>query len=363
MEEYYMNTALELAKQGEGQTGSNPLVGAVVVKNGEIVGMGAHLKYGEGHAEVHAIKMAGKHVKDADIYVTLEPCSHYGKTPPCAELIITSGIKRVFVAMRDPNPLVAGKGISMIKAAGIEVKEGILADQAEKLNEKFLHYMRTGLPYVTLKAAASLDGKTATSTGDSKWITSEAARQDAQQYRKTHQSILVGVGTVKADNPSLTCRLPNTVKQPVRVILDTSLTIPEEANVILDQAAPTWIFTTSQADAEKKKRLSDFGVKIFTLENGHIHIPDVLKILAEEGIMSVYVEGGAAVHGSFVKEGCYQEIIFYIAPKLIGGTHAPSLISGEGFQSMKDVPLLQFTAITHIGQDIKLEAKPKPVHE
>ncbi|MCE0740182.1 bifunctional diaminohydroxyphosphoribosylaminopyrimidine deaminase/5-amino-6-(5-phosphoribosylamino)uracil reductase RibD [Bacillus sp. G16] len=358
MEEYYMKLALDLAKQGEGQTESNPLVGAVVVKDGQIVGMGAHLKYGEAHAEVHAIHMAGSHAMGADIYVTLEPCSHYGKTPPCAELIINSGIKRVFVAMRDPNPLVAGRGISMIEEAGIEVKEGILADQAEKLNEKFLHFMRTGLPYVTLKAAASLDGKTATSTGDSKWITSEAARQDAQQYRKTHQSILVGVGTVIADNPSLTCRLPNVTKQPVRVILDTALSIHEDAQVICDQAAPTWIFTTARADEEKKKRLSAFGVNIFTLETERIQVPDVLKILAEEGIMSVYVEGGSAVHGSFVKEGCFQEIIFYFAPKLIGGLHAPSLISGEGFQSMKDVPLLQFTDITQIGRDIKLTAKP-----
>lgn len=168
--------------------------------------------------------------------------------------------------MRDPNPLVAGRGISMMKEAGIEVREGILADQAERLNEKFLHFMRTGLPYVTLKAAASFDGKIATSTGDSKWITSEAARQDAQQYRKTHQSILVGVGTVKADNPSLTCRLPNVTKQPVRVILDTVLSIPEDAKVICDQIAPTWIFTTARADEEKKKRLSAFGVNIFTLK-------------------------------------------------------------------------------------------------
>ncbi|MGG1229352.1 bifunctional diaminohydroxyphosphoribosylaminopyrimidine deaminase/5-amino-6-(5-phosphoribosylamino)uracil reductase RibD [Bacillus halotolerans] len=359
MEEYYMKLALDLAKRGEGQTESNPLVGAVVVKDGQIVGMGAHLKYGEAHAEVHAIHMAGAHAKGADIYVTLEPCSHYGKTPPCAELIIKSGIKRVFVAMRDPNPLVAGRGISMIEEAGIEVKEGILADQAEQLNEKFLHFMRTGLPYVTLKAAASLDGKTATSTGDSKWITSEAARQDAQQYRKSHQSILVGAGTVKADNPSLTCRLPNVSKQPVRVILDTELSIPDDANVICDQAAPTWIFTTTRADEEKKKRFSAFGVKIFTLETDRIPISDVLKILAEEGIMSVYVEGGSVVHGSFVKAGCFQEIIYYFAPKLIGGTLAPSLISGEGFQSMKDVPLLQFTDITQIGRDIRLTAKPK----
>lgn len=359
MEEYYMNTAIELARRGEGQTQSNPLVGAVVVKNGQIVGMGAHLQYGEAHAEVHAIHMAGRHAKGADLYVTLEPCSHYGKTPPCAELIIKSGIKRVFIAVKDPNPLVAGKGIGMLEAAGIEVKTGLLRQQAEELNKMFLHFMRTGLPYVTLKAAASLDGKTATETGDSKWITSEAARLDAQQYRKSHQSILVGAGTVKADNPSLTCRLPDAVKQPVRVILDTKLTIPETANVLTDGAAPTWIFTAKGADVQKKDRLTALGIKVIPLETDRIHVPEVLSILAENGIMSVYVEGGASVHGSFVKEGCFQELHFYFAPKLIGGTLAPSLISGEGFQSMKDVPHLQFTQITQIGPDIKLTAIPK----
>ncbi|MBO3650826.1 MULTISPECIES: bifunctional diaminohydroxyphosphoribosylaminopyrimidine deaminase/5-amino-6-(5-phosphoribosylamino)uracil reductase RibD [Bacillus amyloliquefaciens group] len=359
MEEYYMNTAIELARRGEGQTQSNPLVGAVVVKNGQIVGMGAHLQYGEAHAEVHAFHMAGRHAKGADLYVTLEPCSHYGKTPPCAELIIKSGIKRVFIAVKDPNPLVAGKGIGMLEAAGIEVKTGLLRQQAEELNKMFLHFMRTGLPYVTLKAAASLDGKTATETGDSKWITSEAARLDAQQYRKSHQSILVGAGTVKADNPSLTCRLPDAVKQPVRVILDTKLTIPETANVLTDGAAPTWIFTAKGADVQKKDRLTALGIKVIPLETDRIHVPEVLSILAENGIMSVYVEGGASVHGSFVKEGCFQELHFYFAPKLIGGTLAPSLISGEGFQSMKDVPHLQFTQITQIGPDIKLTAIPK----
>ncbi|MEH7105151.1 bifunctional diaminohydroxyphosphoribosylaminopyrimidine deaminase/5-amino-6-(5-phosphoribosylamino)uracil reductase RibD, partial [Bacillus velezensis] len=216
-----------------------------------------------------------------------------------------------------------------------------------------------GLPYVTLNAAASLDGKTATETGDSKWITSEAARLDAQQYRKSHQSILVGAGTVKADNPSLTCRLPDAVKQPVRVILDTKLTIPETANVLTDGAAPTWIFTAKGADVQKKDRLTALGIKVIPLETDRIHVPEVLSILAENGIMSVYVEGGASVHGSFVKEGCFQELHFYFAPKLIGGTLAPSLISGEGFQSMKDVPHLQITQITQIGPDIKLTAIPK----
>ncbi|MCY8223611.1 bifunctional diaminohydroxyphosphoribosylaminopyrimidine deaminase/5-amino-6-(5-phosphoribosylamino)uracil reductase RibD [Bacillus haynesii] len=355
---HYMNLALELAKQGEGQTGANPLVGAVVVKDGEVVGMGAHLKYGEAHAEVHAIQMAGRHAEGADIYVTLEPCSHYGKTPPCAELIIRSGLKRVVVAAEDPNPLVSGRGIGMLRSAGIEVETGVLKEQAEELNEKFMHYMRTGLPYVTLKAAASLDGKTATATGDSKWITSEEARMDAHQYRKNHQSILVGSGTIKADDPSLTCRLPGAVNQPVRVVLDTTLSIPLQSKVIQDKEAPTWIYTTSKADPEKVRNLEKEGVQVTVLDADELPVRGVLLHLAERGIASVFVEGGATVHASFVKEGLYQQMIFYLAPKLIGGLQSPSILSGEGFQSMKDVPLLQFTTITKIGQDIKLAAKP-----
>ncbi|KAA6451619.1 bifunctional diaminohydroxyphosphoribosylaminopyrimidine deaminase/5-amino-6-(5-phosphoribosylamino)uracil reductase RibD [Bacillus swezeyi] len=357
-DEHYMNLALELAKQGEGQTGANPLVGAVVVKDGQVVGMGAHLKYGEAHAEVHAIQMAGRHAEGAVIYVTLEPCSHYGKTPPCAELIIRSGLKRVVVAAEDPNPLVSGRGISIIKRAGIEVTTGVLKEQAEEMNEKFMHFMRTGLPYVTLKAAASLDGKTATHTGDSKWITSNEARLDAHKYRKNNQSILVGVGTIKADDPSLTCRLPGKVNQPVRVVLDTKLTIPLHSKVIHDQEAPTWIYTTSKADPETVRYLENEGVQVTVLDAETILVRDVLQHLAENGITSVYVEGGSAVHASFVNEGLYQQIIFYLAPKLIGGLHSPSIISGEGFQSMKDVPLLQFTTITRIGRDLKLAAKP-----
>ncbi|UOY89649.1 bifunctional diaminohydroxyphosphoribosylaminopyrimidine deaminase/5-amino-6-(5-phosphoribosylamino)uracil reductase RibD [Bacillus glycinifermentans] len=357
-DEHYMNLALELAKQGEGQTRANPLVGAVVVKDGQIVGMGAHLKYGEAHAEVHAIQMAGRHAEGAVIYVTLEPCSHYGKTPPCAELIIRSGLKRAVVAAEDPNPLVSGRGISMLKEAGIEVATGVLKEQAEELNEKFMHFMRTGMPYVTLKAAVSLDGKTATATGDSKWITSKEARLDAHAYRKNHQSILVGVGTIKADDPSLTCRLPDTAHQPVRVILDTNLTIPPGAKVIHDKAAPTWIYAGANADPETVRSLEDKGVRVTVLDTETISVRDVLLHLAENGITSVYVEGGSTVHASFVKERLYQEIIFYLAPKLIGGLSSPSAISGEGFQSMKDVPLLRFTSITKIGRDLKLSAKP-----
>ena len=220
-EEHYMNLALELARQGEGQTGANPLVGAVVVKDGEMVGMGAHLKYGEAHAEVHAIQMAGRHAEGAVIYVTLEPCSHYGKTPPCAELIIRSGLKRVFVARRDPNPLVSGRGIEMMRRAGIEVETGVLKEQAEELNEKFMHFMRTGLPYVTLKAAASLDGKTATAQATANGSLLKRRGRMLTNTEKTHQCILVGVGHNESRRPEFNMPSPDVVNQPVRVVLDT----------------------------------------------------------------------------------------------------------------------------------------------
>ncbi|MDA7027758.1 bifunctional diaminohydroxyphosphoribosylaminopyrimidine deaminase/5-amino-6-(5-phosphoribosylamino)uracil reductase RibD [Bacillus sp. CLL-7-23] len=357
-DEYFMNLALELAKQGEGQTGSNPLVGAVVVKDSQVVGMGAHLKYGEAHAEVHAIQMAGHHAEGAVIYVTLEPCSHYGKTPPCAELIIRSGLKRVVIATEDPNPLVSGKGVQMLRSAGIEVITGVLKEQAEEVNERFMHFMRTGLPFVTLKAATSLDGKTATMTGDSKWITSEEARLDVHTYRKNHQSILVGVGTIKKDDPSLTCRLPGVSKQPVRVVLDTKLTIPLQSKIIHDQAAPTWIFTTSKAKLEAIRYLENHGVTVTVLETETISVREVLQQLAKNKITSVFVEGGSTVHASFINEELYQQLIIYLAPKLIGGLHSPTAVSGEGFQLMKDVPLLQFSTITKAGPDLKIIAKP-----
>jgi diaminohydroxyphosphoribosylaminopyrimidine deaminase/5-amino-6-(5-phosphoribosylamino)uracil reductase len=230
---YYMNLALNLAKGTLGQTSPNPVVGAVLVKENQIVGMGAHLKAGEAHAEVHAIQMAGIKAKGATLYVTLEPCSHFGKTPPCSDLVIRTGIKKVFVATTDPNPQVAGTGIERIRKAGIEVHLGLLQEEARELNKVFFYNIRTGLPFVTLKSAISLDGKTATVTGESKWITGEEARNDVHQYRHQHDAILVGVNTLIKDNPTLTTRLASGGKNPVRIILDTHLRTPKDAGACL----------------------------------------------------------------------------------------------------------------------------------
>ena len=241
--QYYMRFALNLARSAEGQTSPNPLVGAVCVKDGQIIGTGAHLKAGTPHAEVHALMMAGTESHGADLYVTLEPCAHTGKTPPCTDLIISSGIRRVFVASIDPNPSVNGTGIGLLKAAGIEVITGILQEEAEQLNRAFFHFIKYGKPYVTLKAAATLDGRLSTQTGDSKWITSDAARTDVHHLRHTHDAILVGVQTVLHDNPFLTTRLPHGGKNPIRIILDRHLRTPTTANIVTDGAVETIIFT------------------------------------------------------------------------------------------------------------------------
>ncbi|MGM0899546.1 MAG: bifunctional diaminohydroxyphosphoribosylaminopyrimidine deaminase/5-amino-6-(5-phosphoribosylamino)uracil reductase RibD [Bacillota bacterium] len=354
----YMKLAIELARSAAGQTSPNPNVGAVVVKNNQIVGMGAHLKAGEPHAEVHAIRMAGEKTKGATIYVTLEPCSHHGKTPPCADLIIASGIERVVVASTDSNPLVAGRGISKLKDAGISVETGVLENEALELNEIFFHFIETGLPYVTLKSASSLDGKTATATGESKWITGEAARHDVHRLRHRHDAILVGVNTVIADDPSLTTRLPGGGKNPVRIILDSTLRTPLSARVVRDGEAPTWLITTSKAEKAKVAEMEAHGVEVVVLTET-LTIPEILKSLAERGITSLFVEGGAEVHGSFLKAGAFQQLISYMAPKLIGGKSAPSVFGGEGLVHIEDAVSLRIKDVTMIGDDIRVIATPR----
>lgn len=235
----FMQTALSLAKTIVEQTNPNPPVGAVIVKDGQTVGMGAHLKAGEAHAEVHALGMAGERTKGATLYVTLEPCSHFGRTPPCANLIIEKGVDRVVIATLDPNNKVTGKGVEKLRNSGIQVDVGILAKEAHTLNKQFFHYIRAQTPFVTLKSAMSLDGKIATVTGESRWITGEEARKDAHYYRHTHDAILVGVNTVLKDKPHLTTRLPLGGKNPIRIILDTHLHTPLEANVVTDREAKT----------------------------------------------------------------------------------------------------------------------------
>jgi diaminohydroxyphosphoribosylaminopyrimidine deaminase/5-amino-6-(5-phosphoribosylamino)uracil reductase len=357
-DQYYMNVAIDLAKKATGQTSPNPVVGSVVVKDGEIVGFGAHLKAGEAHAEVHAIRMAGDKANGSTVYVTLEPCSHHGKTPPCSDLLIHSQVKRVVIASVDPNPLVAGEGINKLKKAGILVDVGICEPEALALNDVFFHYIKMKKPYVTLKTASSLDGKTATFTKDSKWITGEDARLDVHRYRHRHDGILVGVGTVIADNPSLTTRLPGGGKNPVRIILDTHLRTPIDARVIIDKISPTWIITGAEVNEKKIEALTNQQVTVLKLPTKEIEIGNLLTLLGDRGITSLFVEGGATVNGSFLEAGAINQVITYIAPKLIGGAEAPTMIGGTGFSSIGDCMNLRIKECTRIGQDIKIVSVP-----
>ncbi|MGG3563039.1 bifunctional diaminohydroxyphosphoribosylaminopyrimidine deaminase/5-amino-6-(5-phosphoribosylamino)uracil reductase RibD [Neobacillus rhizosphaerae] len=357
-DKFYMNLALDLAKGTLGQTTPNPVVGAVLVKDGQIIGMGAHLKAGEPHAEVHAIQMAGENAKDATLYVTLEPCSHHGKTPPCSDLVIRTGVRKVFVATTDPNPQVAGTGIERIKKAGIEVEVGLLQEEARELNKVFFYNIQTGLPYVTLKSAASLDGKTATVTGESMWITGEQARADVHQFRHQHDGILVGVNTVLKDNPSLTTRMSSGGKNPIRIILDTHLRTPINAKIVTDHQAPTWIVTGNDVARERINLFMEWGVEIIQMETNNIRIKDLLDILGKRGMTSLFVEGGAEVHGSFLEERSFQQIITYIAPKLIGGKSAPTLFGGHGIEKIAEAVSLNIKQVDRIGNDIRIIAEP-----
>lgn len=360
-DERFMAMALELARSAKGQTSPNPLVGAVIVQDGQIVGMGAHLKAGEPHAEVHALRMAGEKAKAATLYVTLEPCSHHGKTPPCAEAVVAAGISRVVVAVLDPNPLVAGKGIRLLRDAGVEVTVGVCETEATVLNEVFFHYIRTRQPFVIVKTASTLDGKMATATGHSRWITGEAARSEVHELRRTHDAILVGVGTILADDPELTARVGGERfgRQPVRIILDSELRTPLTARIVADHLAPTWIFTTPAAPVEKRIELETKGLTVIVLD-APLQVTDVLRELGEREITSLLVEGGAEVNGSFLQAMAIQKIISYISLKLVGGSLSPTSYGGVGFATMDKAVTLTNTSIEQVSeQDIRIVGYPQ----
>ncbi|AXI01316.1 bifunctional diaminohydroxyphosphoribosylaminopyrimidine deaminase/5-amino-6-(5-phosphoribosylamino)uracil reductase RibD [Sporosarcina sp. PTS2304] len=359
MNEIYMEMALKLAENVSGQTSPNPPVGAVLVKEGRIIGMGAHLRAGERHAERVAIDMAGTQAMGADLYVTLEPCSHTGKTTPCADAVIRSGVKHVYVAVSDPNPLVAGQGIDRMRAAGISVTKNLGIDQADKLYEPFFHFIRTKTPHVTMKTAMTIDGKISTSTGDSKWVTSEQARLDVHLLRHTQDAILVGVQTLLNDNPLLTTRLPQGGKHPIRIILDTWLRTPVESQVVQNDEAPTWIFCGNEADRKKQQALQNDHVEVIRMPNPTLYVEDILVELGLRGIMTLLVEGGAAVNASFVKARAIQRVICYVAPKILGGSLSLTSVSGLDPIFMSEAFPLEFQHVEMIGPDIKIIAVPK----
>ncbi|HGJ5856731.1 bifunctional diaminohydroxyphosphoribosylaminopyrimidine deaminase/5-amino-6-(5-phosphoribosylamino)uracil reductase RibD [Arsenophonus nasoniae] len=361
----FMSRALSLAKQGRFTTSPNPNVGCVIVRDGEVVGEGFHCKTGEAHAEIYALQMAGEKANGATAYVTLEPCSHYGKTPPCADALISAGIQRVVVAMQDPNPQVAGRGLLKLQQAGIEVIHGLLIDEAEQLNQGFLKRMRTGFPYVQLKLAASLDGRTALASGESKWITSPAARQDVQSFRAQASAILTTSATVLADNPALNVRwkdfapeLQNiypeeSLRQPIRIVLDRNNQVKPE-HFVTKSAGECWLIRSNPIAQNW------FGdVKQITIPTYGKGIDLVLLMmqLAKRNINSIWVESGPTLAGTLLTLGLVDELIVYVAPKILGES-ARGLINIPELQKLKDAPAFEFINIELIDIDLRLTLRP-----
>lgn len=351
----YMKMALEEAEKGIGFTNPNPMVGAVIVKDGEVIAKGYHHRCGEGHAEVEAFRAAeGKNVEGATIYVTLEPCSHYGKTPPCADLIVSKKVARVVVAALDPNPLVAGRGIEKIRSAGIEVETGVLAEESIKLNEIFMHYIVDKSPFVLYKSAMSLDGKIATSSGESQWISCEESRQEVQRLRHQYMAIMIGAGTAIIDDPMLTCRIPDG-RNPVRVVVDSKLRTPLDRKLIQTAGEVETIFAcTAAADQKKIDELQDKGVKVLILPDidGRVNLSKLKYELGQMGIDSILLEGGGTLADAAFKAGIINKVQIYAAPKIIGGKEAKTPVSGTGVSSLKDAAVLSDLSARKVGTDI-----------
>ena len=371
-----MQRAIALAKKGAGFVNPNPMVGCVVVKDNEIITEGYHEYYGGFHAERNALTNNTADCKDATLYVTLEPCCHYGKTPPCTEIIIEKGIKKVVVGLLDPNPLVAGKGIKILEDAGIEVVTGVEVEEIKDLNKVFLKYIKTKRPYVLLKTAMTLDGKIASYTGDSKWITNEKSRQLVHKLRSEMMGIVAGIGTVKADNPMLNCRLevqqpkansqqPN-IHQPIRIIIDTKASISLESNIVKTANEYKTILAIGQqstVDSQQTKidELKSLNVDILYCEekDGHVDINDLMIKLGQKGIDSILLEGGATLNAAFLEAGCVDEVYAFIAPKIIGGEHSKSPVGGQGIELMKDAIMLKDIKIETFDNDILIKGKIK----
>ena len=353
----YMLQAIQLAKQGEGWTNPNPMVGAVIVKNGRIIGKGYHKKCGQLHAERNAIASLTESAEGATIYVTLEPCCHYGKTPPCTEAIIEQKIKRVVIGSRDPNPKVSGKGIKMLQEAGIEVIEDFMREECDRLNPVFFHYITTKTPYVVMKYAMTLDGKIATKTGASKWITGEAARAEVQHMRHRYMGIMAGIGTVLADDPMLNVRVEGW-KSPIRILCDSGLRIPLDGQIV--KSAGKYRTIVAYADSEnteaKRKRLHEMGVETICCpdENNQVDLKKLMKYLGEEGIDSILLEGGGTLNDSALRAGIVQEVQAFIAPKLFGGMNSKTPVEGIGVRFPSEAVKLKCTDICQIGEDIRI---------
>lgn len=356
----YMKRALRLAKKGRGRTAPNPMVGAVVVLQGKIVGEGYHHAAGKAHAEILALAAAGPLTKGATLYTTLEPCCHTKKrTPPCTEALIKSGVVRVVSAMKDPNPRVSGKGFKQLKDAGIQVEQGLLREAAEVLNEVFMKNMETGQPFVTLKAAMTLDGRIATASGESKWISGERARLEVDRLRAEADGVLVGIGTVLADDPMLRLRKTKG-KNPIRVVLDPHLKIPLSSRLVeTARETPTVILTTEAAAASQGKVLEGKGVLVrkIVLQGKEMPFKVILHDLAKQGITHLLVEGGGGVNGIALRSGCVDRVIFYISPRFLCGADAKGVVTGTALPSLALAPTLKNMTVRRMGNDIRIEGR------
>ncbi len=353
----YMKMALEEAVKGIGFTNPNPMVGAVIVKDGKVLAKGYHHCCGQGHAEVEAFRAAGDaDVTGATIYVTLEPCSHYGKTPPCADLIVSKKVGRVVVAALDPNPLVAGRGIRRIREAGIEVETGVLAEESCRLNEIFMTYITRKEPFVLYKSAMSLDGKIAAPNGESQWISCEESREQVQKLRNQYMAIMVGIGTVLADDPMLTCRISGG-KDPVRIVVDSALRTPVESKLVRSAGdVPLIIACHENASKEKEEILAAKGARIIRagLPDGRVDLKALVRILGQEGIDSILLEGGGTLAFAAFEAGIIDKVQFYIAPKIIGGTASMTPLGGPGIAHLKEAWALKELSAQKVGEDICL---------
>ncbi len=360
-DEMYMARALKLAARGRFTTHPNPNVGCVIVKDGEIVGEGFHYRAGEPHAEVHALRMAGEQARGATAYVTLEPCSHHGRTPPCCDALIAAGISRVVAAMQDPNPQVAGRGLYRLQQAGIEVSHGLMMNEAEALNKGFLKRMRTGFPWVQLKLGASLDGRTAMASGESQWITSPQARRDVQRLRAQSHAILTSSATVLADDPALTVRWQElsadtqalypeeNLRQPLRVVIDSQNRVTPEHRIV--QQAGETLFARLRAD--ERQWPESVRTLLVPEYNGHLDLVLLMMLLGKQQINSVWVEAGATLAGALLQAGLVDELIVYIAPKLLGNA-ARGLCALPGLEELSQAPHFKFNEIRQVGPDVCL---------
>jgi diaminohydroxyphosphoribosylaminopyrimidine deaminase/5-amino-6-(5-phosphoribosylamino)uracil reductase len=355
-DERWMKLALHLAEKGRGRTSPNPMVGAVLVKRGKVVGDGYHARAGEPHAEIVAIENAGEKAKGATLYLNLEPCTHYGRTPPCVPAVIKAGVRKVVVGIEDPNPLVKGRGLTHLKQAGLDVKVGILEKECHRLNEAFFKYIVKHEPFIILKMAATVDGKLATRNGESQWITGEPSRRFVHRLRDQVDGVVVGTGTVLKDDPMLTARIRGG-RDPYRIVFDSRLRIPENAKVFDLSPSKAIVATTEMAPQDKIERLQEKGARVLISDSklGKVDLKSSLLKLGELGLMSLLVEGGGQINGSFLDQGLIDKIFLFLSPKLIGDPMAPGIFSGAGVASLKEAISIKDLKVKKIGEDILLE--------